>query len=362
MGVSGGPKIPTDRLLATYQPGTTSYLTNNTTANFASDVATPFRGAVIGPRRTYDAGYGPAFDDRYNRNNGPFMEIQNIPGSIYTVNTAATTIYTISLWVRIVSFPTKYDRTKAVNRGNTNTTKTKRASLARFNFSSSNWWKQGWIEFGAMAPYYLNNNNIKNYKSIFTPISFGAAISGPKKIYSVYTDYKFNLNQWYLVTYQIQSNDNFSNLVAQSITAKIFVNEIQENIAACNGIAWRQSHRQNTSRTATTVPKRKRGAVAAQPGFLNRATGGVVPNFSSQSIYLKSFPDLTNLNYISYSPIKTFGSSYFRAKNGVTNPSNVGGRSTTQYQIGSGINFGQTYIYNTAFDPNIYTQFKTLYT
>jgi hypothetical protein len=359
MGISGGPKLPNmNNLLFTKQPGETTTFDTNVNTSFASDVATPSRGAVVGPRRTLNIGYGPAYDDSSNYGLGPIMEVKNIPGSIYTINTSTTSIYTISLWIKIVSFPTHYDSTKAAVLGNTLTTKSKRSGLARFNFSnSSDINKRGWIEFGAMAPYYLNASNNKNYKSIFSPISFGAAISGFKRMYSFYTDYKFNPNQWYLVTFQIESSSNFSILNNQTFTAKIFVNNTQENIAQYAGKAWSQPSRQNTAKTATMIPRRKRGAVAGQPGFYNVGTGGTVSNSSSQSVMLKVFPDLTKLNYISYSP-----NQQFYTNNGSESPSNFAlGRSTTDYQKGSGANFGQTYIYNTAFNSNIYTQFKTLY-
>lgn len=368
MGTSGGPALPNkDNLAFTHQPGETAAFNNRATITTASDVSSPSKGTVVGPRRTVNNGFGPAYDDEFTYDNnglGPVMEIKNIPGSIYTINTANTSTYTISLWVKLVSFPTHYTNTRAVGLGNTNTTKTKRAALARFNYSGTNL-QRGWIEFGAMAPYYLNNSNVKNYKTTFTPISFGAAIAGPKKMYSVYTDYKFNLNQWYLVTLQIQTSSNFSILSNQTVTTKMFINGIQENIAQYNGTAWRQQHHLNSSRSST-VPRRKRGAVAAQPGFLNRSTGGVVSNASSQTITLKYFPDLTNLNYISYSPLKTFIINGSRAitsntNDGSTNPRYILANNSSQYQKGSGINFGQTYIYTTAFNTDLYTQFKSLY-
>lgn len=365
MPVSSGPKLPKTNLLATFQPGAAGYLNTSTTVNYASDVATPSFGTATGPRRTINNGFGPAYEDPtpyYTY--GPVMEIKNIPGSIYTINTATSTVYTISLWVKIVSTPAVYNSTRSFDTGGTLSTKSKRLALARFNYSSSNLNRRGWIEFGAMAPYYLNNSNVKNYKSIFAPISFGAAIAGAKRIYSVYTDYKFNLNQWYLVTLQIESSSNFGVLTNQTVTTKMFVNNTQENIAQFQGIAWRQNNRRNSANNDLLLVRRKRGAVAAQPGFLNRATGGTVSNASSQSFMFKYFPDLGNLNYISYSPLKKLdgpGGNADNMNNGSTSPMLFGSNASSTYQKGSGINFGQTYIYNTAFDSNIYTQFKPLY-
>lgn len=364
MPSSSGPKLPNrNNLLFTKQPGATTIFDTNVTTSFAPDVATPSRGAVVGPRRTTNAGYGNAYEDFNTSGVGSTMEIKNIPGSIYTINTAATTIYTISLWIKIVSFPTKYNNTKAskpppIGTASTLTTRSKRAALARFNFSnSSNINQRGWIEFGAMAPYYRNFANVENYKSIFSPISFGAAIVGPKRIYTVYTDYKFNLNQWYLVTLQLEST-NFSTLTNNTITAKMFINDTQENIAQCLGIAWRSSHNRPTPRN-----KRPDGFVAGQPGFYNVNTGGTISNASSQTFLYKYFPNLTNLNEISYSPLKSFGGigNNDNQNNGTNQPAITSGGPNGGYQRGSGINFGQTYIYNTAFNSNIYTQFKTLY-
>ena len=365
MPSSSGPKLPKTNLLATFQPGAAGYLNTPTTVTYASDVATPSLGTATGPRRTINNGFGPAYDDDSTYLSlGPVMEIKNIPGSIYTINTSSSIVYTISLWVKIVSTPAVYNDTRSADTGGTLSTKSKRLALARFNYSSiSNINRRGWIEFGAMAPYYLNNSNVKNYKSIFSPISFGAAIVGAKRIYSVYTDYKFNLNQWYLVTLQIESSSNFGVLNNQTVTTKMFVNNTQENIAQFQGIAWRQNSRVSNA-SGLLLVRRKRGAVAAQPGFLNRATGGTVSNASSQSFMFKYFPDLGNLNYISYSPLKKLdgeGGNGDNMNDGSTQPMFFGGNASSTYQKGSGVNFGQTYIYNTTFDTNIYTQFKPLY-
>ena len=50
MGLNYSPKLDTNGLIFTYQPGQTT-LFNNFTASLAPDVAVPTKGAVIGPRR-----------------------------------------------------------------------------------------------------------------------------------------------------------------------------------------------------------------------------------------------------------------------------------------------------------------------
>ena len=73
MPSSAGPKLPNrDNLLFVKQPGILTGFDTNASASYASDVVTPTKGAIIGPRRTFNAGYGNAYDDRfvYNDNLG----------------------------------------------------------------------------------------------------------------------------------------------------------------------------------------------------------------------------------------------------------------------------------------------------
>jgi len=212
-----------------------------------------------------------------------------------------------------------------------------------------------------MAPYYRNASNVKNYKSTFSPLSFGAAICCAHYQASVYTDYKFNLNEWYLITIQLQSNSTFAS-GGQTLNVKMFVNNSQENIAQCLGIAWKQSAKNGS--TGHSKTKRAQGFVAGQPGFYNCATGGTVSNASSQSIYYENFMNLARLNCISYSPILQFGYQGvgdIGGNNGVNTPIQSATNHSSTFQVGSSINFGQTYIYNTTFNSSLYTQFRSLY-
>ena len=212
-----------------------------------------------------------------------------------------------------------------------------------------------------MAPYYKNASGTPNYKSVFAPISFGAAICGAKYQTSVYTDYKFNLNEWYLITLQLESTSTFAS-AAQTLNVKMFVNNSQENIAKCLGIAWKQGSKLGLN--GPNSVKRKQGVVAGQPGFYNCLTGGTVSNASSQNITYNYFMNLSRLNCVSYSPILKFGAQGV-SNSGFNNGSNLpilsaNGHSST-FQVGSSVNFGQVYIYNTTFDSSLYTQFRSLY-
>ena len=377
MPQSSGPKLANkENLMFTYQPGGSTPF-NNFTASLAADAAAPKRGAVQGPRRVNDQ-YTSSYDDVYSSGSYqgvPVLSLQNTASSVYNLTTANTSVYTISLWVKVVEFPTKYGNTRSYqHQNNPNNpgdsgfvTKSKRAGLARFDYSYSGTGTQhnGYIQFGAMAPYYKNASGTPNYKSIFSPISFGAAIVCRHYQASVYTDYKFNLNQWYLLTIQLQSNSTFAS-AAQTLDVKMFVNNSQENIAKCLGVAWQQNkgiiRDSNGDYLRSQNAKRKTGLVAGQPGFYNCSTGGTVSNASSQSITYNYFMNLARLNCISYSPILTFGGGlHYNYNSGNVTPYQFGGGGSNLCQVGSSINFGQTYIYNTAFNSSLYTQFKGLY-
>jgi len=372
MGYSSGPILPNkENLIFTYQPGTSTSF-NDFTSSLASDVATPTNGVLTGPRRV-NTDYTSSYDDVYSSGSYqgvPVLSLQNIASSVYNLNTANTSVYTISLWVKIVQFPTKYGSTRSYRHqqtpdipGNSGfVTKSKRAGLARFDYSYSGTGEQynGYIQFGAMAPYYKNASGVTNYRSEFDPISFGATICCRYYQTSVYTDYKFNLNEWYLLTIQLQSNSISFASTIQDINVKMFVNNSQENIAQCAGIAWNQKTKSGS--TGHSKVKREQGLVAGQPGFYNCATGGTVENASSQSILYYYFMNLARLNCISYSPMLQFGGITYNYNQNNTTPSLIGQiRGSNFFQVGSSINFGQTYIYNTTFNSSLYTQFNSLY-
>ena len=375
MPQSSGPKLANkENLMFTYQPGGSTPF-SNFTASLALDAAAPKKGAVQGPKRKNVE--LDVYDDKYSGGEYgimPTLSLQNINGSVYELNTVNTSVYTLSLWVKVIQFPAKYNGTRSQRRQSNPdhagvaglTTKTKRAALARFDYSYSGSGNRhnGFIQFGAMAPYYKNANNIPNYKTIFSPISFGVAICGTKQQTSVYTDYKFNLNQWYLLTIQLQSDSTFAS-AKQNINVKMFVNSSQENIAWGDGIAWANNNGKIGNKNRTGGPtvryqpnKRKIGAVAGQPGFYNCASGGTIANANSQQLSYTTFMDLSRLNCISYSPVLQFGGGIGGNPNSNGSLPSIQGKINTK---GTSIDFGQTYIYDTIFNATLYNQFKGLY-
>lgn len=361
MALNYSPKLDTDGLLFTYQPGQTTIF-NNFTETTAPDVSSPTRGSFIGPRRKCNSA-PTVFDDKSTTYWGQStLEIVNIENSIYDLNVSQTNTYTISLWVRLVEFPSKYEGTGGFQRSNEQTTKSKRAALARFDFKTNPATNHdnGYIEFGAMAPYYLDSAGDYTYKSVFNPISFGAAICTRTYIQTVYTDYKFNLNEWYLITLQIKGNSTLNNK-QQILNVKMFVNDSQENIASCLGIAWRQNS--SNGNTGNSYRKRYQGKVAAQPGFANSigANTSFAVNAASQTLIYNNFFNLSKLNYASFSPIKTFGPVSSNPNDGINPPINSNPNSSF-YKMSSSVNFGQLYIYTKPFNNSIYQNFRSLYT
>jgi hypothetical protein len=291
------------------------------------------------------------FDDINSSYSEPTMEIKNLSSSIYNFNVSGSTVYTISLWVNITNFPQKYTYS-SIARSSKQSTRSKRTSIARFSYIGD----RSFIEFGAMAPYYRNNRHVYNYKSIFNPISLGVSIGGEKYCTTVYTDYKFNTNKWYLITLQLQSDSDFS-VVNQNLSVKLFINDIQENIAQVKGIAWRQNGGKNGSGGHYSL-KRAIGKAAGQPGFLEVNTGVAVSYSNVQNINIKQFFNLSTLNYISYSPIKIFNTDI---PNNGTNTPKLLDLKTGFYSHNSSINYGQLYIYNKIFDKTLYDNFKNKY-
>ena len=146
------------------------------------------------------------------------------------------------------------------------------------------------------------------------------------------------------------------------------LNNSQENIAKCDGIAWANNNgiignkNRNGGAPVRYQPnKRKNGSVAGQPGFYNCASGGTIPNGSSQQHTYTTFMDLSRLNCISYSPILQFFGGIGSNPNSNGNLPSIQGSTNKVNTKGTSIDFGQTYIYDTIFNATLYNQFKGLY-
>ena len=359
MPTYSGPKINNkDSLKFTYQPGHDTSFDSKINKVVASDVVHTNDGKLNGPQRISNHGFGDVRDDVNNISNGPTIDLSSIitGNTIYTLDKINTSIYTISLWVNIKNFPSNYTH-KSIDREEAYSTKIKRTSIARFHYSTMttdvNDKNDGFIEFGAMAPYYRDKDNVYVYKSIFEPFSIGIAIGTRKHCRSIYTDYNFNLNKWYLITLQIESDSNFNN-TKQLITTKMYINDELQEVAESYGMAWREHKRDQTK----LGNKRMFGLVATQPGFSYKHGNNTFIHSNLITMLFKQFLNLDKLNYINYSPIKVFGPNINDGINGYGSGNQL---QDSKYQTNSSIDFGQLYIYDKGFDSTIYLNYKNMY-
>lgn len=359
-----GPKIDTKNLVYTMQPGVqTRHMTYaGTTAHNGTGVTAPSSKAVYGPRDPDDRARLTSTDP----NDVPIQILQNTANSLYDYDPSIGNTYSISLWVKVNNFPTH------LKIGGTVSFHGKRSSLARLNYSmvvspigTTGNISDGYIEFGAMAPYYRDTFNVDTpYKLSFEPISFGVVIAVPTFSTSIYTDYKFLLNTWYLLTVEISSTVALST-VPMNVTQKLFVNGVQETTASYRGIPWFD---RNTTHVSKIRPmSRPTGKVAGQPGFYNVNDGSSQSTAASWTSYFSNWINLKNLNHVSYSPVSIFKNNasaivLYTNNNMATNPPSKSGLRWHTQCTNTGVDVGQLFIHSKSFDSAIYTNFKYLYT
>jgi len=274
--------------------------------------------------------------------------------------------YIISFWTKINRFPTKTNKSLPIRRKTTFLTSLRYAvDGTGYKNNSNN--HDTMINFGAMAPYYIYNN-YPTYKTLYEPFSFVTSISfnstsdygwlenGSDNSFSLYTDYSYELNKWYMVTLVINSEDhNFGNYGFYNF--KMYIDENQVNISVSdNRLITNEPkkkfyyHGEVFSSITYSQTKRKSGLVAAGPNFINNS-GETVSNYSEIERYINSTKfDFDNLNCVSYSPIK--------AKQYLIR----GGKISGLVSRNSGIDFGKIYIYKNLYDiNNIYNRDKNIY-
>lgn len=364
MGTFSGPNITNIKNISfVYQPGNDEkkrFINNNTEINYSNNdiIDTSKIGLTNSPNYKKNTSFGLVNDDFNGGNIIPTVEIKNISGSVNIFNKNSN-IYTISTWVKIDNFPTVHSK-YTNDKGLEYTTTSKRTSIVRFNYSLNENdinFVDGFIEFGAMAPYYVDKHRKKNFVSVYEPFSFGVALKNEKHCKSVYTDYKFKLKTWYLITVEITSNTTFNNY-NQNLITKIYVNNENELITEAYGIAWKE--RNNSPGLHNKIQtKRKSGQVACFPGFKTYSYS-TIPSYYQKNILFNNFFDLSRLNYISFSPIIGFDNTQGNINNGLNNPKNYNLISSKE-KINSNIQFGGLYIYNSIFNSSLYDNFKTLY-
>lgn len=361
MAACNGPRLNTTNLLYTQQPGVTTrhMTTGGTIISHATGVTVSTYKSVLGAQRSDDRSYGISNPVE----NVSTQIIDQLSDTIYVCPDGNTitigNTYSISAWIKIKNFGTQDHLGYSLH--------AKRGSLIRFNYrdKGAGNTRDGFIEFGALGPYYRNIGASTNaYKFVFEPFSLGACIRTSDRTNSICTDFIYYFDTWYLITLELSGYSDLSSISYTNTYAKLYVNGELKSCAPYRGNPWAIGTRAGASNIYH--PRRANPNVISQPGFINTISNTSIGHSTTNLWQHGKWLSLDKLNYISFSPISRINHP---TANGSTPGANDGSqiplikrkRKNTQ-TLGSWIEFGQFYIYNKEFDINIYNNFKYLYT
>ena len=318
-------RYDSDNFILVHAPLTDSPSIGDYSNNGGQNYETSLGRHAVSSQKTYTRNWNTDIRDD-SASGSELLSLQRDGGGSIVVEQAeGSSDYTISQWVRIDDFPKKY-----INRNRSKKPKRKKTMVfTAFNFGAMT------LEFGAMAPYWRDNTGASTYQYKYSPFSFCLAMNtGPGfGTQFVYTDYKFKLGQWYLVTV------NFKYL-NDDPAISMYVNDQLEPIAWSLGRPWARRRKQaNSDYYNKNMPRTKRrgGWIAGGPGFLPADTGSPVASSTTRTLLSGRDSNffavrLVDLYSITYSPI--------------------GGRINNK---GQEIQFGKTFIYQRPFDQSLYT-------
>ena len=266
------------------------------------------------------------------------FQLRNLSSKFYNIE-GDLNRYVISQWIRINDFPRH-----TIHSDTEHTARKKRTSISRYDFidTASEGLKNGFIEFGAIAPYYRNSDNNYIYKTQFDPISLGVCIGfDGGYMVSLYTDYKFRLETWYMVTVEITS-ENFSD-PSSTKNVSMYVNNNNEYTGLFIGKPWSSKANQRNKR----INDYSRNAgyngyhLAVFPGFkLFNAEG--LRATQTWNLLFNNFVNIYEMNYASFSPI--------RGISGNTNSVQTIDKYGNDTKLNSRIDFGRIDIYGGDFN------------
>lgn len=331
------------------------------------------------------------------------------------INNDKSDSYTISLWVKIDDFPYREFDGRQI--------RSKRSAITRINYDFNDETKQrNFIEFGAMLPYYKLSDRKSvtyPYKTPFSPddpsgyynlpVSFGAALKIGKKSYTFYTDYKFKMKTWYLLSFEIQKSFVFeryeryeSGKIKKRMTTDYFQRNIKSNKTVYNdnklvkkedflnqenGLLKMKTkfYVNDKAQPIVIAPniiwagrdgRRGKFYCSAHPGFKNsfnqdltssdfmtryfknklkdqfgeNINKGIFSGYNDPYLAGRyEFIDLNNTYNIQMAPIKD------------TERQQLSKSDSNLYKLNNNISFGQFNIYNRKFNKRIYNQFKMKY-
>lgn len=274
----------------------------------SNDASEPSSNKVTGAARTDDT-----------NNVGPTAKLNNFKNKLYKLpKTTDIQTFAISQWFKINDFP------RHIN--NNNVVRKKATSISRYDFKSpgvSDVLSAGYIEFGAISPYYRKSDDSKPYKGTYTPFSLGVFIYNGKYPISLYTDYTYQLNTWYMMTLKIEG-DLTNTDRKQQLLLTLYINENIISTAIYQGRLWSQKQRSKSGRRS------KKQVIATSPEFLDFYNNTVISK-TTHGINFKKFLNLFEMNYVSFSPTVTFSNN-----NGINQPGGKNGFPFTNSRIDFG--------------------------
>jgi hypothetical protein len=262
------------------------------------------------------------------------FQLKNLSSKFYTIE-GELSRYVISQWIRINDFP------RHIRPFTENVFRKKRTSISRYDFidPSSEGLTRGFIEFGAIAPYYKDsdNNYINQYR--FDPISLGVCIGfDGGYMLSLYTDYKFNLGKWYMVTVEIIS-ENFND-PSSTKNVSMWVDNTNQQTALFLGKPWSSKalQRNRRSNNYTRSAGLSEHRLAVFPKFTRFYEGGEkIKLGQTWNLLFNKFVNIYEMNYASFSPI--------RGISGNTNSVQTINKYNNDTKLNSRIDFGRIDIY-----------------
>jgi hypothetical protein len=326
----GGSKTPSD-FPYSFIPSTDVLGAN---IAIASDIGSIYNYSITGAQRD---------DDLNNLIKNPTIELKNIGSKFYNLNIDGLQKYVISQWVKINNFPRKLNQGHEVRK--------KRTSISRYDFKDTNvpGLTSGFIEFGAIAPYYTDGVNFEGlYKGVFSPFSFGVCISNYKHPVSLYTDYSFQLETWYMLSVEITFEAGTINQADSVKGVRLWVDNKAQQTALFLGKPWRNritNYGKNNINKGNSGGLRRGNIFANVPGFLDYNKNSI-PSSEWHSIYFNSFVNITEMNYASFSPIKYFDSNNPNfINNSIHQPHSYSTSTSNAAVYNSRIDFGALNIY-----------------
>jgi len=310
---------------------------------------------------------GIADDFRHNAYPGAWKWAfdTNMNGYIFSGKTT-----TISSWFNLRQF-----QTKIVPSGYP--VMKKKSSILRIQMSNDSY-----IEFGAMAPFYMNmSTGTKPYKGVFSPYSMGCGIKmgsegggailavngggNARMSCSLNTDYKFNLDTWYLLSFEI------SNFLTGILTFKIFVND---NLELTTFVPWvspwgrnRVSGQWGNDLGNPSDQHRKfykrRWNCIAMPGF-KTSTQSVLPTSESWTqmfSHKNNFPDSLEEYFLPPNNIQSISTAPYLWGNYGINGANTVKTEFSEINSNSFIEYGTIYIYKTPYNIAHFNNTKLKY-